>query len=250
MPWGLGRIGWAVLAAAAVLGINLAAEADGWMLWAGPTVAVIVVVLALRPLLPARTLIAGAGLPSVILIRGLLAGSFFGAEIYIPYMLTKEYDFAASGAGLALTASGLTWAGASWVQSRFAKQLSHVLSFRIGATLLAVAVFSACATAAFSLSPGVAIVGWAVAGAGMGLMYPRTSVLTLEYSTPQNQGFNSSGLSIADSIGASVSLAATAIVFAVLTPLGGAWPFAGCFALTTALAVLVLVLAGRVRLRM
>jgi MFS family permease len=246
LPWNFGRIGWSVLAAAAVLAVNLTSESEGFVLWVGPVIAAAIAVLALRPLLPTRTLTAARGLPTVILIRGLLAGSFFGAEIYIPYLLTDRYEFAASAAGLALTASGLTWAGASWVQSRFSKRLNHVLSIRIGATLLSLAVLSAAVTAALSLQPDIAIVGWALAGAGMGLMYPRTSVMTLEYSTVANQGFNSSALSIADSIGASISLAVTAIVFAVCAPLGGAWPFAGCFLLTTVLGLIALALAGRV----
>jgi MFS family permease len=235
-----------VLAAVAVLAVNLTAETEGFVLWVGPVIAAVIAVLALRPLLPIRTLTAGRGLPTVILIRGLLAGSFFGAEIYIPYLLTDQYDFAASAAGLALTASGLTWAGASWVQSRFSRQLSHVRSIQIGSVLLSVSVLSAAVTAAFSLQPDIAIVGWALAGAGMGLMYPRTSVMTLEYSTVANQGFNSSALSISDAIGASISLAVTAIVFAACAPLGDAWPFAGCFALTTVLALIALAAAGRV----
>ncbi|HEY5223286.1 MAG TPA: MFS transporter [Microbacteriaceae bacterium] len=249
VPWNFGRIGWAVLAAAAVLGVNLSADAAGLVFWGGPIVAIVVAVIALRPLLPGGTLRLRAGLPAVIVMRGLLAGSFFGAEVYIPYLLTKEYGFVAAGAGLALTASGLTWAGGSWLQSKFATQLSHVVSFRIGASLLSAAVLTAALTAALSLPPALAIIGWAIGGAGMGLMYPRTSVLTLEYSTIENQGFNSSALSIADSIGASIALAATAIVFAVLLPLGGAWPFAGCFILTALLGICALVLSPRVAQR-
>ena len=51
----------------------------------------------------------------------------------------------------------------------------------------------------------------------MGLMYPRLTVLTLAYSTPQNQGFNSSALSISDSIGAAAAIAAMGLVFTALT---------------------------------
>lgn len=74
-------------------------------------------------------------------------------------------------------------------------------------------MLSAAATAAWYLSPVVLIAGWALAGAGMGLMYPRLTVLTLAYSTPQNQGFNSSALSISDAIGASAAIAAMELTF-------------------------------------
>lgn len=247
IAWNPRRIGWSVLAAAAVLGLNLSADAAGPVFWIGPVVAAIVALIALRPLLPRGALRMRQGLPAVIVMRGALAGAFFGAEVYVPYLLTDGYHFAAAEAGLALTVSGLTWAGGSWVQSRFAARLPHVSTFRLGGVLLVAALLLATATAALTLAPVTVIIGWAIGGAGMGLMYPRTSVMTLEYSTIENQGFNSSALSIADSIGASSALAATAIVFAVVRPAGGAWPFAGCFALTTILALVALVLSPRVR---
>lgn len=246
VPWNVGRIGWSLLAAAAVLAVNLLADAKGWLLWIGPAAAAAIALLALRPLLPRHTLTAGAGLPSVILSRGLAAGAFFGADVYIPYLLTVRYGFPPLAAGLSVTASGLTWAGGSWLQSHLGVRLSHVRSIQFGALALSTAIVAACATAVLVLPPAVAIAGWAVAGFGMGLMYPRTSVATLEYSSVEKQGFNSSALGIADAIGASISLAATAIVFSALAGLGGPWPFAGCFALTTLPAVAALVLARRI----
>ena len=60
----------------------------------------------------------------------------------------------------------------------------------------------------------VAIAGWVFAGGGMGLMYPRLSVMTLALSTKDNEGFNSSAMSISDSLGGALALATTGIVFA------------------------------------
>jgi MFS family permease len=234
-----------VLVAAAVLAINLSAEARGPVQWIVPVVAVVVAGFALRPLLPAHTLRARRGLPSVILLRGLVAATFFGTEVYIPYLLSSQFGLSPAIAGLALTAAGLTWATASWVQGRF-PAISHLASIRIGVVLMVIAIALSLGTALFALNPVIQIVGWAFAGAGMGLMYPRLTVMTLEYSTTADQGFNSSALSIADSIGSAVALAATAIAFAALEPAGGAWPFAGAFAVTGAICVVALVLCGRV----
>ena len=58
----------------------------------------------------------------------------------------------------------------------------------------------------------------------MGLMYPRLTVLTLAYSTPQNQGFNSSALSISDSVGAATAIAAMGLVFTALAGTDAAFP--------------------------
>ncbi len=244
-PWNIRRIGWAVLVASAVLAISLSAESSGPVQWIVPVVAVVVAGLALRPLLPPRTLSAGRGLPSVILLRGLVAATFFGTEVYIPYMLSSQFGLSPAIAGLALTAAGITWSAASWVQGRF-PGISHLASIRIGIGLMAIAIAVSLATALFALDPVIQIIGWAFAGGGMGLMYPRLTVMTLEYSTTSDQGFNSSALSIADSIGSAVALAATAIAFAALGPAGGAWPFAGAFAVTGTICVVALLLGGRV----
>jgi MFS family permease len=244
--WNVGKIAWAVLAAVAVLGLNLSARLDGPLVGVLAVVAVATALYAVRPLLPSGTLRAARGLPTVILLRGLIAAAFFGAEVYIPYLLTDRYDFSASLSGLALTGAALTWAFASWLQGRLDGALSHVAAMRIGTVLVLASILLAVGTAAAGLSPAVLIGGWLLGGAGMGLMYPRLSVMTLSYSTDRDQGFNSSALSISDSLGAALALASTGIVFAALVALGGAWPFAGCFALAAVLSVLALGIGSRV----
>jgi hypothetical protein len=77
-------------------------------------------------------------------------------------------------------------------------------------------------------------------------MYPRLSVLTLAYSSERDQGFNSSALSISDSLGGALALASTAIVFTALAGLGGAWSFAGCFALTAVIGCVAAAVGSRV----
>ncbi|MET3904462.1 MFS transporter [Paenarthrobacter sp. 4246] len=245
VPWAFGRMGWAALAAVGVLGLNLSAEVPG----VGGVIAVVALVLALvavRPLVPRGTLTARRGLPSVILVRGLASAAFFGAEVYLPYLLTERYAFTPTFAGLTLTGAALAWAGASAVQGRLGARLADDLAVKIGAALVLVAVISTLVTAAFALPAGVAIGGWILAGAGMGLMYPRLSVMTLALSTPENQGFNSAAMSISDSLGGALSLAATGLVFAAFTTTNS---FAGVFALTAVIAVVGVLIAPRVAAR-
>jgi MFS family permease len=239
------RILWSVALAVAVLALTLAAEATGLVQVLVPIVAAAVALVAIRPLLPLGTLRARRGLPSVMVLRAIVAGTFFAAEVYVPRIMVSEYGLSATVAGLALTAAGLSWAGASWAQGRF-RGLSHLATARLGALGLTVAIVSLIATAAWRLDPSVAVVGWAFAGAGMGFLYPRLAVLTLEYSTPADQGFNSSALTIADATGSAITLAATAIVFAALMPLGGSWSYAGAFAVTGVLCVLAWVTGPRI----
>ncbi|WP_426979501.1 MFS transporter [Pseudarthrobacter sp. O4] len=242
-PWGYGRLAWAALAALAVLGLNLSAEVPvaGGVLAAA---AVAVALVAVRPLVPRGTLTARRGLPSVILTRGLASAAFFGAEVYLPYLLVERYVFAPAFAGLTLTGGALAWAAASAIQGRLGPRLDHRRAVRIGAGLVLGAVVLALVTTVLGWPAAVAITGWLFAGGGMGLMYPRLSVMTLALSTKDTEGFNSSAMSISDSLGGALALATTGVVFATFTTTAAS--FAGVFALTAAIGVAAVVVAPRV----
>ena len=253
VPGALAKLGLAALAAAAVLALNLSSTLPGiGGLLAGAAVAV--ALLAVRPLMPRGTLTARRGLPSVILTRGLASAAFFGAEVYLPYLLVERYAFAPTFAGLTLTAGAVAWASASAVQGRLGPRLKHRRAIRIGAAMVLAAVVLALATTVLGWPAAVAIAGWVFAAAGMGLMYARLSVMTLALSTRDNEGFNSSAMSISDSLGGALSLATTGIIFAAFTtagagPNGAAAPFAGVFALTAAIGVAGVLVAPRVTRR-
>ena len=232
-----GRVAWAALAAAAVLGLNLAAQVP--LPWAalvaiGTAVAALV---ALRGVVPPGTLRAAPGLPSVVATRGLVSGAFLGAEVYLPYLLTERYAFSPTTAGIALTFAGVAWAGTSWFQGRLGDRLPHRTAVVVGSVLVAVAVAGVVAVAAGHLPAAVAIGSWTLAGAGMGLVYTRLTVLVLAYSTPGNQGVNSSALSIADSIGAALALALTGLAFSAAADRGPDAPFTAALAVAALFAV-------------
>jgi MFS family permease len=235
----MGRRVWlAVAVAAGVLGLGLADQLGTWTLVL-VAASVVVLLLAVLPLVPRGTLRARRGLPSVVLMRGLVAGALFGSEVYLPYLLVTQYGFSVTWAGLALTVSAIAWAIGSAVQGRYGDRLGNARSSLLGVAMLTTATMTAAATALGHLPPAVAIAGWSLAGGGMGLMYPRMTVLTLAYSTPQNQGFNSSALSIFDAVGSATTIAVMGLVFTALqaTELG----FAVVFALGALLALFALI---------
>ncbi|WP_258803746.1 MFS transporter [Pseudarthrobacter sp. NS4] len=248
VPWAVGRLAWAALAAIAVLGLNLSAEVRIPGVPAATAVlavaAVVLALLAVRPLVPRGTLISRRGLPSVILARGLASAAFFGAEVYLPYLLIEQYAFSPTFAGLTLTGGALAWAGASAVQGRLGARLSHRGAARTGALMVLAAVLLALVTTALHWPAAVAIAGWIFAGGGMGLLYPRLSVMTLALSTKENEGFNSSAMSISDSLGGALALATTGIVFAAFTTTTES--FSGVFGLAAVLAVAAAFVAPRV----
>ncbi|APX04488.1 MULTISPECIES: MFS transporter [Arthrobacter] len=243
VPWAPARLAWAALAALAVLGLNLSSGLPV----AGPLLAgaaVVIALLAVRPLVPRGTLTARRGLPSVILIRGLVAAGFFGAEVYLPYLLVERYAFSPTFAGLTLTGGALAWAAASAVQSRLGGRLGSPVAVRIGSVMVLLAIGLALVTTALGWPAAVVIAGWVLAGGGMGLAYPRLSVMTLALSTPDTEGFNSSAMSISDSLGGALALAATGIVFTAFTTTAAS--FTGVFVLTAVIAAAGVAIAPRV----
>ncbi|WP_144629394.1 MFS transporter [Arthrobacter woluwensis] len=237
------RLAVAAVVGVAVLGLNLSVETGPWAVPVA-VLAAAVALLAVRRLLPAGVLLGRRGLPSVILVKFLIAAAFFGAEVYVPYLLMDRHHFAPATAGLALTLSAVAWSVGSAIQGRLSTGLSNVGAVRLGAASLALSILIVLTATFGGLPPAVIIGGWILAGGGMGLMSPRLSVMVLSYSTPGNQGFNGSAANVADSVGAALSLAATGLVFHLL---GAGGAFLGVFALTACVALLSVACAGRVR---
>ncbi|MBV0894835.1 MFS transporter [Microbacterium sp. NC79] len=237
------RLGLAIVVAALAVVLSLTGRvtADygaviGWII-AGA--ALIALAIAVRPLLPKRTLLAGRGLPAVIVMRGLVAGTLFGAEVYVPLLLTTQYGFGPTMAGLALTVAAIAWAVAAEVQGRYGDRLGNKRIAVIGISLLAFATITGAVTALLHLPAFVLITAWMFAGGGVGLIYPRLTVLTLAYSSTENQGFNSAALSISDSLGSSAAIALMGLIFISLGSAGLA--FGMVFIAATLLAALALV---------
>jgi sugar phosphate permease len=87
---------------------------------------------------------------------------------------------------------------------------------------------------------------YVLAGAGMGFAYPRTGVAMLEVSTDRDRGFNSSALSIADSLGAALALSVSGVAFAAAER-AGTDPFLVVYALAGAIGALGVLAAVRTR---
>lgn len=237
------RLVWAVVAAVAVLALELLGSQAGWSaVLALP--AFVVVVVALSHLLPRGTLVGTRGLPAVVATRGLLSAGFFSAEAYVVFVLQEQWGLSPGRAGLALTGVGLVWAAASQAQARLGSRVSHVAAMRVGTALVLAGVAALALTVWLDLSPVVATASYVLAGAGMGFGYPRTSVSMLDASTDEDRGFNSSALTVADSLGAALALSVTGVVFGYARA-AGVEPFTPVFAVAVALAALGVVAASR-----
>jgi MFS family permease len=104
-------------------------------------------------------------------------------------------------------------------------------------------------TATLTLNPHVPVVvgvlGWSLTGLGMGTVFPTVSVLVLEYSSREEQGANSSALSLSDSLATATVLAIGGSLFAAIEPHSPITAYLTAFGLPAVLALIGVVAARR-----
>jgi MFS family permease len=196
----------------------------------------------------------------VIAQRGLMAAAFATAEAWIPLLLTTHRGLSLAMAGWCLTPAAISWFCGSWLSGRDTLVPKRV-ALTLGPVLFAVGPLVAALTLFDSLPLVVLVLGWGVAGVGMGLTFPVLSVLVLDKSPAEEQGVNSAALQQNESLLAALALAVGGVVFAAFAGAGAAIATAGsgagvqpassaglvaCFAISGALAALAGVVSRRV----
>ncbi len=239
------KIYWATLAAVAVLAVELfGSRSDSPLAVLAAAGAVVVAIAAVRPLMPRHTLRAGRGLPSVIGTRGLMSAAFFCGQAYIVFVLQERWGLSAGEGGIALTVVGVVWASTSQLQARLGDRLTSERAMQIGTAMLLAASIALWLTVRLELPAVMAGGAFVLAGAGMGLGFTRTGVAMLAASSDSDRGFNSSALTIADSIGAALALSLCGIGYAATDRAGGD-PFLAVFGIAVVCAVGAVVTAAR-----
>ncbi|MGH3589352.1 MAG: MFS transporter, partial [Pseudonocardia sp.] len=264
------RIGLALLLALGVAGVQYGGQlastgsASGELAAAWGTAGVlavgglVVALLCVRRFLPAGTLRLRRGLPSVVAMRGFLAGAFFASEAYIPLMLVEHRGWSVTFAGMALMGAALGWATGSWLQGGRPKSLEAPQRrerasryARYGGVVVAVGLLvtglGVISTGDLSVPSLVTPLGWLLAGLGMGMGMSAVSVLLFELSPVEQRGANSAALQMCDQLGSITVLAVVGAIYSVgRATLSGSVLFACIFVVTLAVAVGSGVVATRV----
>jgi len=241
------KAGWAIGAAIGVGLLHYGGQQHGLLQIVLVTVGLASVVAFAPRLLPKGTFAIASGLPAVIALRGLVAAAGFGAEVFLPLMLTRERGLSPAWAGLVLTVSGLTWTAASWYRSRPNQPFAHHVFLQAGMVSIVLGIITAALTLNPNIPVVVGIVGWAFTGLGMGTVFPTASVLVLEYSNPEQQGVNSSAAQLSDSLLTATVLAIGGSLFAAIEPHSPTTAYLTAFALPAGLAVVGIHAARRTR---
>lgn len=196
--------------------LQYAAQDLRWLSLVPGVLGAALLVPAVLGLLPRGTYRAARGLPSVVLLRGMAAGSFIAAESFVPLMLVTQRGLSPTLAGFSLAAGGVTWALGSWVQSRQRLEPYRERLMTLGMVLVAAAIAAAPSVLIESVPVWTLAAAWAFGCFGMGLVIASSSVLLLQLSAPSEAGSNSAALQISDGLSNVMLLALGGAAFAAL----------------------------------
>ncbi len=215
LRWGAMR--WALLASVGALTLHSASQQTGSAAALLFGLGLVMAGIAARLLLPTGTLRAARGLPTVILLRGLIAATFASAEAFLPLLLTQHFGWSLTQAGMALSAGAVTWSIGSALQARVQKPESRRLLLPGGFGLTVLGLVIVITPVLFDLPSALVFAGWTVVGLGIGLSFPILSVLLLKLSPPSSQGSNTSSLQLSDALTSSAALALAGLLFDPVT---------------------------------
>ena len=196
--------------------LQYAAQDLRWVSVVPGLLGILLLVPAVLGLLPRGTYRAARGLPSVVLLRGVAAGSFVAAESFIPLMLVTQRGLSPTMAGFSLAAGGVTWAVGSSVQARARMEPYRERLMTFGMVVVAASIAGAPAVLIDAVPVWTLAVVWAFGCFGMGLVISSTGVLLLRLSPPEEAGNNSAALQISDGLSNALLLAGGGAAFAAL----------------------------------
>jgi MFS family permease len=240
------QLRWAVVAAGGALLLHPAARAGTTLGWAACLFTILLLALSCRHLLPAGTLRLARGLPTVVGLRGLASAAFFGTEAILPLMLSREHGLSPAQAGMALTLGAIGWSAGSWLRARL-RSPDPARVLQLGMGLLIAGTMATAFSAWSGTSVAFALIGWTIAGLGMGMTRPTLAVLTLELAPAGRQGASTSALQLFDALFTAVVLAVSGSLIAAWLTSAPTQTYAAVLAISVALGLLAFAAVGRVQ---
>ena len=209
----------------------------------------VVLLVSVRYLLPNGALAFRRGLPASVMMRGLIAAAYFGAEVFVPLALIETRGVSTTAAGIILAAAAAFWSVGSYVQSRLPGDRDRSNAVRLGAAIVGLSLVTLPLAVLTSLPPWIAVFSWALGAFGMGLAIPSVSVQVMRLSPEADQGVNSASIQIVDSVLCVVAIALLGLVHALAVQSGGATAgtYSALWLGAAGFAVAAILVAGRMR---
>ncbi len=202
---------------------------------------------ALARLTPPGTLRLVRGVPTAVLLRGVVTFAFFSVNAYVALMLVEVRGWSAAAAGIALTAATLSWTAGSWTQARLSRRLPPEWFVRRGFPVVALGSAALGAVLLPGVPAWISVPAFAVAGFGMGLTYAQFALIILRDVPKDGQGTATAGLSLTDALGAALGtgIAGAMIAAAVRAGAGPGPGLASAIAMSVVVALIGFLLAPR-----
>jgi len=202
---------------------------------------------AFHRLTPAGTFRLAPGYPSAVLLRGVLTFAFFCVDANITLLLQEVRGWSALAAGIALSASTVTWSLGSWYQARHSIRLGPEVFVRVGFPIVALGMAGVGMALIPAIPAWVAIPMLAVAGLGMGLSYSQFAIIVLRDAPADRQGAVTAAVSLSDALGTALGTGIAGAMIAISVRAGtGAGPGLGAaIAMGAVVAILGFLAAGR-----
>lgn len=157
----------------------------------------------LRKILPAGSLAARAGLPAAVAGAFMLEFGLFGADSFVPLMLTEVRGRSLTEAGIAVTAVSVGWAAGSWTQARITDRFSRRSLATAGSLIVTICI--ALTASAMAGAPLVVVyTSWGLGGVGMGITFSTIMLVAMEQANPGAEATATSAAGFSGTLGGAI----------------------------------------------
>jgi hypothetical protein len=184
-------------------GAGLIIGLDSRVVWRSVVVGaggLLLCVLAGRVLFPSGTLWAKRGLPSIVLAYSLLLGGFIGIESFFPRALDDVRGMSAFVGGLFLSGGTISWSAGAWLQSKRALWWLRPSVRSMSALVFATGVVVAGVLVVSGAPIPLALLGWMIAGLGMGTAFNAVTEAMYRSTPPERIGAATSATQLGGSL--------------------------------------------------
>ncbi|MDO5671953.1 MAG: MFS transporter [Actinomycetaceae bacterium] len=208
-----------------------------------------VLLKVLPSILPEGALRARRGLSAVVMVRLTAMGALGVGTAFLPLILVRYHGWDELQAGVALSFTSVTWACASFTQSRVVRIERRMKLPILGGFLILTGCLGSLTLASLTLHPALGVGLWSIAGFGAGLVAAPSSVLALEVSDPSVHGTVSAYLQNADAVGPSLAMGLVSVLFASTAQLSTPISFAPAPIIIAIMALVAIFMAKRIPTR-
>lgn len=225
-----------------IAGLN----AKWWIAILSTVIGIAIAYPAFRKILPAGSFTAKVGLPAAVAAAFMLEFGLFGADSFVPLMLTEVRGRSLNEAGIAVTAISIGWAAGSWTQARITDRFTRKTLAMAGALLVSVCI-AVTAAAMFGLPLPIVYAAWGIAGMGMGLTFSTVMLVAMEQATPGAEATATSAAGLSGTLGGAIGpgLGGAGVTLAYSTGAPIAYGLAWAFGISIAASLAVAFIAVR-----